>query len=210
MAWAHKIQTPLFWSGTELKGDDAIAKNGYSSIVVQADATAAVKPLTTVLEKMDYGVISTQKELDRLMQFTTIMWVLLGAISVISLITAGLGIMNTMLMAVSEQRYSIGVWRAVGARKRTIAFQFLLQAALLGAVGGAVGAAAGRFIAIFINGHIQNLLKAQGLGSITVVYTPPFLLAGCLVMTIGFAVLAGLYPAWKAARQDPSKVLTSI
>lgn len=209
MGWAHEIQTPVYWTASGLEGEDQINKNGYSSVLVHVDSTKNVSAATKAIETKNYGVVSTQKQIDKLNQFTLIMWVVLGAVSLVSLITACLGIANTMLMNISEQKYSIGVWRAAGARKRVIALQYTLQAAILGALGGIIGAVAGYFISGLVNGRIEKLLQAQGLPAVTIANASKELLAATVLITIALAIVSGLYPALKAARQDPSRALTS-
>lgn len=209
MTWAHQIQTPMYWTSSGLEGEDQIDKNGYSSVLVHVDSAKRVGAVTEAIEAKNYGVVSTKKQIDKLNQFTLIMWVVLGAVSLVSLITACLGIANTMLMNISEQKYAIGVWRATGARKRVIALQYTLQAATLGAFGGILGALVGYFVSSLVNSHIEKLLQAQGLPAVIIANASKELLAATVLITIALAVISGLYPALKAARQDPSKALTS-
>jgi putative ABC transport system permease protein len=210
MEWARKIRTLNGYDNGVLKSTDQLASDGYGSIVVKADANANVHGLANAIDNLGYGEISTAAQIDRLSQFSTVMWVIFGSVSIIALLAACLGIVNTMLMTVSEQTYVIGIWRACGARKSTIAVMFLLEAGLLGLIGGTVGTAASVGICAFVNQHIQVLLATQNLSAVHVAVTPLWLLGASVGVTLVFGILSGLYPAWRAARQDPSKALSSL
>jgi ABC-type antimicrobial peptide transport system permease subunit len=207
MEWARQIRTAQI-SATEKK--DYLAEDGYSSMVVTTATPAAVKPVSTAIDDFGYGQVSTQSIIEKLTQFSTIMWFILGSVALVALLAASLGIVNTMLMTVSEQRYVIGVWRAVGARKHTIAGLFLVQAAFLGVIGGVLGAAAGWYASTLVNRRIAEILQTQNLPAVDIAAAPLWLCVGSVVLAVVFAVVAGLYPAWRAARQDPSKILHSI
>jgi ABC-type antimicrobial peptide transport system permease subunit len=210
MAWARNVRALNAWENGQLKSTDQLTNDGYGSIVVRADSKSNVRAVASAIDNLGYGEISTATQIDRLSQFSTVMWAVFGSVSVIALIAASLGIVNTMLMTVSEQTYVIGIWRACGARKSTIAAMFLLEAALLGLIGGALGGAVSVGVCQFINQHIAALLQAQNLGAVHVATTPIWLIAAGIGVTLAFGILSGVYPAWRAARQDPSKALASI
>jgi putative ABC transport system permease protein len=207
MEWARGIRTAQLWPTGKT---DHLAEDGYSSVVVNTVTPAAVKPVSQAIDALGYGQVSTQALIEKLTQFSTIMWFILGAVALVALLAASLGIVNTMLMTVSEQRFVFGVWRAVGARRGMIGGQFLAQAAILGLLGGCLGAAAGWFASGLINQRIAWILQAQGLPVVDIATAPLWLCAGSVALATVFAVMAGLYPAWRAARQDPSKILHSI
>lgn len=207
LGWARLIRTAELAPGEKT---DRLEEDGYASIIVEARNVAAVKPVTLAIDTMGYGQVSTQSIIERLTQFSTIMWFILGAVALVALLAASLGIVNTMLMAVSEQRYVIGIWRACGAKRSTIAGQFLVQALLLGIIGGALGAAAGWYASMLINERIAAILQAQNLPVVHIATAPLWLCLASIGLATAFAVIAGLYPAIRAARQDPSKVLRSI
>lgn len=210
LEWGRQVRTAQYWEGVnKLKKVDQFAETGYTSVILRATNTEAVAGITKAVDAIGFGQVSTLAMVERLMTVSTVMWVILGSVALVALIAASLGIVNTMLMMVSEQRYVIGVWRAVGARRGQIALQFLLQAILLGVFGGLAGAAIGYGISVFVGGQIAQLLQAQNLAVIQIPAAPWWLLAGSVLLTVLFAVLAGLYPAARAARQDPSKSLAA-
>lgn len=210
LEWGRQVRTAQYWEGlNKLKKVDQFAETGYTSVIVRAANTEAVGAITKAVDALGFGQVSTLAMVERLMTVSTVMWVILGSVALVALIAASLGIVNTMLMMVSEQRYVIGVWRAVGARRGQIAMQFLLQAITLGLWGGVVGAAIGYGISVFVGRLVAELLQAQNLGVVTIPAAPWWLLAGSIILTILFAVLAGLYPAFRAGRQDPAKALAA-
>lgn len=210
MGWAREIKTAQNYNSRgAIVGTDVIDKNGYDTISMEADDAKNVAAITAELTKRGYGVVSTQQQIERINSLTTILWGVLGSIALVSLITACLGIVNTMLMTISEQRYSIGVWRACGARKRTIALRFIVQSTILGFIGGVIGAGIGWVIARYASHYIIQLLKTEKLPAVDVVQVSPTLLILCIGVTILFGMVSGLYPAWRATKEDPSRALTS-
>jgi putative ABC transport system permease protein len=135
-----------------------------------------------------------------LMQMATstsrIMSVLLGAIASVSLIVGGIGIMNIMLVSVTERTREIGIRMAVGARARDILIQFLIEAVTLSAVGGLIGIALGMIAAKVV---------AASTGWPTV--TPVIWIGIACVSSAGIGIVSGFYPAWKASGLDPIDAL---
>lgn len=120
------------------------------------------------------------------------------ALSGISLLVGGVGIANTMVVAVLERRGEIGLRRALGARTGQVTWQFLLEAAVLALLGGLTGTVVGALA-------VLGLTTWQG--SVTVLR--PEVLAGGPGIAIAVGVLAGVYPAARAARQPPTAALRS-
>ena len=125
--------------------------------------------------------------------FTT----LLGSIAAISLLVGGIGIMNIMLVGVAERTREIGLRKAVGAKRRDILFQFLIEAIVLSVLGGLIGVAAGI-------GMAQLITPLLG-GSKTLVTSQSIALA--LSVSLGIGVFFGLYPANRAASLSPIDAL---
>jgi len=122
--------------------------------------------------------------------------IMLGAIAAISLLVGGIGIMNIMLASVTERTREIGVRRALGAKKRDIVMQFLVETVVISLLGGLAGLGAGYFIAWAIE-HFAN--------QTTVVTAWSLLLSVSISLTIG--LVFGIYPAWRAAQLDPIEAL---
>jgi putative ABC transport system permease protein len=118
-------------------------------------------------------------------------------VALISLVIGGVGVMNIMLVSVTQRTREIGIRRAVGAFRRDVVGQFLIEAATLSTIGGALGVAIGLLIAGTIKATVPSLPVAIPLWS-------PLL--GLLVST-GVGVFFGAYPAVKASRLDPVEAL---
>ena len=85
---------------------------------------------------------------------------------------------------------------------------FLTESALLGFIGGTLGVAIGMFASRFVNEYVGVLLQNQGLTLTNIAIVPPWLAGGTIMVTTIFGIIAGVYPAYRAARQDPVRALT--
>ncbi len=144
----------------------------------------------------DFEIRSQQDIANTATQMSGVMTMLLGAIASVSLLVGGIGIMNIMLVSVTERTREIGVRRALGARRSDIRTQFLIESSLISGLGGAVGIAAGMVVARLI---------ARFVGWPTLVQPQVVLVAFLFAGLVG--VFFGIYPAAKAARLDPIEAL---
>jgi putative ABC transport system permease protein len=122
--------------------------------------------------------------------------IVLGSIAIISLLVGGIGIMNVMLATVTERTREIGIRRALGARRSSIVWQFLIETIVLSSIGGLLGVLFGVGIPAII-----TLLS----GNLTIVLAHHVALAAGISIAVG--LLFGLYPAWRAACMDPVEAL---
>jgi len=144
-----------------------------------------------------YRVFSVEQVLSILNTITGIMMVVLGGIAAISLVVGGIGIMNIMLVSVTERTREIGIRKAVGAKKRNILIQFLIEALMVTGIGGVLGIVLGICIIKFVFGSM---------GIIQEVYSIPW-----MMISFGIALLVGIvfgiFPAYKAANLHPIEAL---
>lgn len=181
----------------------------FRSISVQAanpDVQAAVQNQVTELLRQrhkiqpgmeDDFIVRTQNEISEAATATSkTMTVLLGAIASVSLLVGGIGIMNIMLVSVTERTREIGIRMAIGAKGRDILAQFLVEAVALSATGGLIG--------ITLGVGTSELLSAK-LGWPTI--TSPSAIAIAFIFSAAVGIFFGFYPARKAARLDPIEAL---
>jgi putative ABC transport system permease protein len=129
-------------------------------------------------------------------QSTQAISLLLGSIAAISLVVGGIGIMNIMLVSVTERTREIGVRKAIGARERDILLQFLIESVILSLGGGLIGLLLGGGLSMLI-GSIFSLPTEVSLFSVTLSF----------VVAAGIGVFFGYYPARQAARLQPIEAL---
>jgi putative ABC transport system permease protein len=178
-------------------------------IVVRPQSRAFVKSamdeMTDILRRRrrvpldapnNFGMSSQDSLLDIYNQLTGATALVLTAISFVALMIGGIGVMNIMLVSVTERTREIGVRKAVGATRINILSQFLIEAVVLTAIGGLAGLAVGELLAFVINRY--SPLPA---------YVPLWAIAVGVGISAAVGIVFGLWPAWKAARLDPIEAL---
>lgn len=201
LGWGHQIETVRISTPTGENTTDTLEKNGYSSIAITASSQSAVASLSQRINELGYGTITYQRQIDQLNQLSVVLWIVLGAVALISLISASLGIVNTLLMSISEQKHTIRIWRAAGASKALISRLYILQAAILSSIGALVGAVVGATCCLLINSRIETVLAAQGMETIALPRFSLPIIAASIVISIIIALIAALYPARVASRK---------
>ncbi len=184
-------------------------RHAVSGITVQAasegQASAAVEQIKATLRKThglgegvdnDFSTFSQTALLESVNQITGALTAFLGAVAAISLLVGGIGIMNIMLVSVSERTREIGIRKAVGALRRDILIQFLLEAVLVSVLGGLIGILLGWLIAKAASGPLGFAAPVD---------------MGTILLATGFAaavgIIFGIYPAWSASNLRPIEAL---
>jgi ABC-type antimicrobial peptide transport system permease subunit len=169
------------------------------------DIPSAIDQITLLLrerhrirpgEPDDFRIRDMTEMTKALSSTTSLMTNLLLCVAMISLVVGGVGIMNIMLVSVTERTREIGLRMAVGARARDILWQFLVEAVVLCLVGGSVGILLGhggsRLVELFLRWPVE---------------TSPVAIAASVLISAGIGIIFGFYPAWKASRLDPIDAL---
>jgi len=145
----------------------------------------------------NFGVSSSQQIATQFRQITGSLALLIAVISSIGLLVGGVGVMNIMLMSVTQRTREIGVRKAIGARRSDVIWQFLTEAMTLTGAGGVIGVLLGVGISLLINAFVPGLPSSVPLWAV--------LLGVAVSMAVG--LFFGMYPAVKAARLDPVDAL---
>ena len=148
-------------------------------------------------EEDDFGVVNVEELNNQIDQFTGSIAAVVVPITLITLVVGGIVVMNIMLVSVTERTFEVGLRKAVGATKKQILLQFLIESAILCALGGVLG--------LLLAWGVTQLITT--LASITMTITIGYILLAIVVSTV-IGMIAGIYPAFKAARLDPILALT--
>ena len=173
-------------------------------VTVKAASLEQVRPVADAIrsllehghKKKDYEIVVPLELLRRAERTKQIFSIVLGSIAAISLLVGGIGIMNIMLATVTERTREIGIRRALGARRRDIVTQFLVETILLSGAGGMMGVAAGVAVPFLVTRFAE-------MKTIVTFWSP--VLAFTISGMVG--IIFGIYPALRAARMDPVEAL---
>mgnify|MGYP001304115743 CR=1 FL=1 len=183
--------------------------NFVNNITIQAESENVVNEVQEEVEHVlrvrhrirpggddDFSVRNLAALMDMMMNTANTITMLLGCIAAISLLVGGIGIMNIMLVSVTERTREIGIRKALGATYNNILLQFLIEAGVIGIIGGLLGVALG----VTSSYAISTILKWK-----TVISVPTIFIS--VVFSVGIGLFFGIYPARKAALLDPIDAL---
>ena len=171
----------------------AVDEGRHVSVVAQASRALLAR---SHKDQNDYEVVVPLELLASAEETKRIFNIVLGSIAGISLLVGGIGIMNVMLATVTERTREIGIRRALGAKRRHIVVQFLVETICLSVGGGALGVALGLVIPLVVSSYAEI---------VTIVKPSAPILA--FLISAGIGVVFGIYPAWRAASMDPVEAL---
>jgi len=181
---------------------------GYPGLDVYLTAGADLEGIETKIRDLGFETLSGAEIVSRIRRSILILQAVLGGLGAIAIAVATLGIANTLLTAVYERMREIGVMKAVGARRRDIRRQFFAEAGLIGLIGGVCGLICGFVVDQglgLVIGHISRRQGGDDPGAIA--YHTPGIALGCLAFSVVLSLLAGTFPAARAARLDPIATL---
>jgi putative ABC transport system permease protein len=147
---------------------------------------------------------TAKKEMDSVGKVSNIIKGLLGGVASIALVVGGIGVMNIMLVSVTERTWEIGLRKAVGAKRRDVLFQFLIESAVISVTGGIIGILIGVFFGIGA-AKLFSTFVAKGTNWPSVVSIQSIIVASSVSFAIG--IVFGLYPANRAAKLMPTEAL---
>src|SRR2546421_6490710 len=171
----------------------------------RAQVKSAIDEMTDILRRRrqvpsgapnNFGISSQDALLDIYNQLTGATFLVLTAVSAVALMIGGIGVMNIMLVSVTERTKEIGLRKAVGATRINILSQFLIEAVVLTAIGGLIGLGVGELASILMNKY--SPLPA---------FVPAWAIGVGIGISAAVGIVFGLWPGWKAARLDPIESL---
>ncbi len=202
------ILMPLSTMQSKLTGGDVVQQIGIKA-VSSSQVDSAIAQVTAVLRARhfittgaadDFQITDMRETLQSMQQTLAAFSIFMGSVGAISLLVGGIGIMNIMLVSVTERTREIGIRKAIGAKRRDILLQFLIESAALSLTGGMIG------LLLAMGG--ASLMGNIQLGNATV--TPEIsitIVIIALAVSVGTGLISGTYPAFRAARLDPIESL---
>jgi putative ABC transport system permease protein len=175
----------------------AASREEFAATIEEARMTMRNRRKLVGGEADNFAIANVEELNTQVDQFTRIIALVVTPITLISLIVGGIVIMNIMLVSVTERTFEIGLRKAMGARRRHILLQFLIESALLASLGGVLGLSLAAAVTWMMNVATTVPMKIT-----------PFYILLSLLVSGGIGLIFGVYPAYKAARLDPIVALT--
>jgi putative ABC transport system permease protein len=187
--------------------DATYNRNDYDKVVIKVKNLDDIGTVKTAIEKQmnkrdtTVDVMDTRKVMESIFQAFGQITTFVSAIGGISMIVAGVSILNIMMMSVTERIKEIGIMRSIGAQRREVMSMFLYEAAILGVVGSIIGG-----VMSLLGGYAISSLMLQ---TTKYLFVPSSLIHIVYGMTFGIVIclICGIYPAWRAANLNPIDAL---
>ena len=181
---------------------------GYARATVRVRRHTDLAPVEAAIQAMGFQTRTLLSRLEKMRTFFVVIDVLLAAVGTVALVVAGLGIINTLLISVLERTQEIGICKAIGASDGDLVVLFLTEAGIIGLLGGVGGIVLGRAASWLLELAVNAYARSQGLTTHLDLFAfPLWLLAATAFFSVAVSVLAGVYPAFRAARVDPIQAL---
>ncbi len=187
--------------------DSASDKPAYMSLTVRVKSPSLVDATEAKIKELGFGAFSLLDASKSLRIFFSVFDLLLGIFGSLALAVATLGIINTLVMAILERRREIGVLKALGAADSDVKQLFFVEAGVMGLAGGVLGVLFGWMIGVVLTFATNVYLKRQDLPGVEIFAVPWWLISGAIGFAVLVSLIAGLYPASRAAKLNPVDAL---
>ena len=179
----------------------------YFTLIVTLKSSSQVKEIQDQIKNLGFSTFSIQDASKGLSRFFLFLDLFLGIFGSLALAVASLGIVNTLVMAILERRREIGIMKALGASDIDVKKLFFVEAGAMGVLGGILGVALGWLIGKVINIGTNIYMQRQDIPPETFWIVPWWLVGAALGFSVVVSLLAGMYPAARAAKLDPVQAL---
>ena len=204
----EKVFIPITTAMKKFAGTDSISNLQVQIINRKATKKAMAKIreilLTRHQQVLDFRLVSQEEFLKTIEQTTLTFKLMLGGIAAISLLVGGIGIMNIMLVSVTERTREIGIRKAVGADRGDILGQFLVESVIVSFIGGMIGIFLGIFLGFAICNILASSVPLAGEWPMVISFTS---IAIGFLFSVTVGIFFGIYPAYKASGLDPVDAL---
>ena len=190
-----------------LRGGSSTDKPAYASLSVRVKSPSLVDATEKKIKDLGFSAFSLLDASKSLRIFFSVFDLLLGIFGSLALAVATLGIVNTLVMAILERRREIGVLKALGAADGDVKQLFFVEAGVMGLTGGVLGVLLGWMIGQALTLATNIYLKRQELPGVQISSVPLWLIAGAIGFAVLVSLIAGLYPASRAAKLNPVDAL---
>jgi putative ABC transport system permease protein len=194
-------------SGELLGANDEGNAREYPRVTVDLDPQSPYEPIRDSVKALGFRTFSYADEFKEIRKFFLYFNLGLSMVGIIALVTASLGIVNTMVMSILERTREIGVLKSLGADDRDIRLMFLVESGLIGTIGAAIGIVLGFAITVVATKVAHYYMLKEGVQLFNIFSFPLWLIAGAMSFGLLVSLAAGLYPSSRASRVDPVEAL---
>ena len=194
-------------SGSFFSGADESGGKTFSQVTVDFDPKVLYTSVRDSVEKLGFRAFSFAAQFEEVQKFFFYFDMALGVVGLIALLTASLGIINTMVMSINERRREIGVLKSLGADEIHIRGLFLVESGVIGFAGTVGGILLGWGISRIVSAVARFYMRRENVPEMELFALPFWLILIALALGVGVSMIAGYYPAARAARVDPVQAL---
>jgi putative ABC transport system permease protein len=187
--------------------EGAYSSRSYPRVTLELDPLTIHTTVKDSIEALGFHAFSFAEQFEEMQRFMVYYYIGLGIIGLIALATASLGIINTLVMSITERRREIGILKSLGAHESIIKKLFLVESGVIGAIGSVLGIACGWIGTRVVAAIMKTVMAREDMPIFDPFALPIWLIALAFSFGVLVSLIAGLYPAARAARVDPVEAL---